>query len=406
MSEKSAVVDVVLTQRFLPEYGGSIRWLHEVYRRWPGAVRVVTHDYARFPPPGFAKPEGDEAAEPVTDGNLTLDRRDILMDDWGIQSPRLIARYLRMTRAVGESFDQGKRVRVHCGHAVPEVVSLIPLKWRYGNRLQVVCYAHGEEITACRSSRQLTFLMKRAHRIVDLMIANSESTATLLGDGFDERRLAIVHPGVEMAEFSDAEPLGDQWRREHGLMENRIVLTMGRLDPRKNHEAVIRALAGLRSADPDRYADVVYVIAGDGRESGKLEELAKELGVADRVRFLGRVDGSQRIALFGACDVFAMPAVRRGTDLEGFGMVFIEAGACGKPSIAGKVGGQAEAVRDGETGLVVDGESVEAVSNGLVQLLSDGDAARVMGERARRWAGELDWSGVVQRTVELVEELE
>ena len=398
-------IDILLTPRFLPEYGGSIRWLHEVYRRWPGPVRVVTHDYYNHPPrtPEFPDvPPRPATGDDVTDANLQMDRRDIFMRDWGVQSPGQLRRYARMTRAVGASFRQSPVVRVHCGHAVPEVVSLLPLKWRYGDRLKVICYAHGEEITACRSSRQLTFLMSRAHRVIDLMLANSRSTVDLLHGAIPSDRLAIVHPGVEVAEFAGAEQAGRQWRKEQKLEGRRIILTLGRLDPRKNHQAVIRALAGLSGA----FADLVYVVAGEGRQAESLRSLAAELQVSDRVRFLGRVDGSTRLALFGGCDLFVMPAVQSGTDLEGFGIVFIEAAACGKPSVAGRVGGQAEAVRDGCTGLVVDGGNQEELVQALKRLLSDVELTGRLGRQARERAAELDWSRVVQRTVQLVENMQ
>ena len=107
--------------------------------------------------------------------------------------------------------------------------------------------------------------------------------------------------------------------------------------------------------------------------------------------------------MFGGCDVFAMPAIRDGTDIEGYGMVFIEAGICGKPSVAGCEGGQPEAGIDGETGLVVDGTDVVAVTDALRKLISDADLRQRMGHAARAKAKQEDWSCVLQRTLELVE---
>jgi phosphatidylinositol alpha-1,6-mannosyltransferase len=123
------------------------------------------------------------------------------------------------------------------------------------------------------------------------------------------------------------------------------------------------------------------------------------------VLFPGEVDGPTKLALYGACDMFAMPAIQVGTDVEGFGMVFIEAGACGKPCIAGNTGGQPEAVTDGETGFVVDGTSAPAVTAALERLLQDPSLRKRMGEAGRQRAETLDWPRVVQRTVELVEKL-
>ncbi len=395
------LTEVLLCQRFLPEHGGSIRWMYEVYRRWPQVVEVVTHDYDNAPR-GTAMaqaPAHPTSGDVVADENLILDRRDIFMGDWGLDRPGQLVRYWRMMRAVAERLKRGGRVRVHCIHAVPEAVSLLPLKALYRKRLSIICYAHGEEITACQSSRQLTWLMRRAHRGIDLMLANSRYTRDLAAKYIDPARLAIVHPGVDLPAFEPAARLGRQWRAQMGLGERPVVLTVGRLDPRKNQMAVIEAMARLG----DRFGDAVYIVAGDGRHRPALERRAAELGLGERVRFTGMVDGQMKLALYGACDVFAMPAVQDGTDVEGFGMVFLEAAACGKPSLAGASGGQPDAVRDGRTGLVVDGADLDAVTAALARLLGDRPWRTALGEAAYAWASGLDWPRVVQRTVELTE---
>jgi phosphatidylinositol alpha-1,6-mannosyltransferase len=404
--------DILLAQRFLPEMGGSIAWMHDVYRRWPQPVQVITHDYysvalgtASYPQPA-ARPAG--GGDHVTSENLLMDRRDIFLRDWGMDRWGKARKYWRMMAAVRERFKAkppaaggaGKAVvRVHCIHAVPEAVSLIPLKWRYGRRLKVICYAHGEEITACLTSRQLTFLMHRAHGLVDLMIANSRNTQRLLSNHIDPAKVVVVHPGVDLPAFDGAAEAGQAWRQAQGLQDRLIVLTLARLDVRKNQAMVMRAVAELAR----RHPNLLYVMAGGGGQMEALKQLASELNLSGRVRFTGEVDGATKLALYGACDVFAMPAIQHGTDLEGFGMVFLEAGACGKPSIAGHSGGQAEAVNDGETGLVVDGHDLSAVTAALDRLLSDPALRQSMGNAGRRKAEAHDWPRVVQRTVELVE---
>lgn len=405
MADASDITEILLTQRFLPEFGGSIRWMHEVYRRWPRPVEVITHDYYGFPP---ATPEFPHAPQRpdnprhdhVTAPNLAMDRRDIFIRDWGIESLHRLKRYARMTAAVKERLKRTRGVvRVHAVHAVPEVASLIPLKWRYGKRLQVLSYVHGEEVTACCSSRQLKFIMRRAHRIVDVMIANSKYTLGVVSPHIDPVKVSVINPGVELSEFADAEAIGRSWRSEKGYNDRLVVLTIGRLDPRKNHAAVIDAVAELSG----RFPNLLYVCAGEGRARPALEKQAKERNVADRVIFTGSVDGKTRLGMYGGCDLFVMPAIRDGTDVEGFGMVFLEAGACGKACVAGKEGGQAEAVVDGETGLVVDGTDRGAVTAAMARLLGDATLRKTMGDAGRRRAQAFDWPRVVQRTVELVE---
>lgn len=406
------VIDILLAQKFLPQHGGSIAWMHNVYSRWPTPVQVITHDYynhapgtAEFPNVAVRPASGDH----VTSPNLIMDRRDIFINDWGIESVHRLKRYWRMMHAVGERMKKsatpqaaGKPlVRVHCIHGVPEAVSLIPLKWRYGRRLQIICYAHGEEITACCSSRQLKFLMHRAHKAIDLMIANSQNTVKYLANHIDPKKVVVINPGVELHAFDDAPAAGLAYREKRGWNEKLIVLTLARMDPRKNQAMVLRAVAALK----DRFPNLVYVVAGGGQLRTQLQAQAKELGVADIVEFPGEVDGATKLALYGCCDVFAMPAIQVGTDVEGFGMVFIEAGACGKPCIAGASGGQAEAVIDGESGFVVDGKNLEAVTGSVGRLLADAAMRERMGKAGRKRAESLDWQAVVQRTVDLVEKI-
>lgn len=394
----SQPTDILLTQRFLPEHGGSIRWMYEAYRRWPRPVHVITHAYAAWSPSAGAN--GDPAADP----NFTLERLDIFLSNWGLDRPSRWQRYLRMTAAVGRQLRRlpaGGRLIVHAVHAVPEVVSLIPLKKIWGDRLAIVCYAHGEEVTACCSSRQLRFLMRRAHAIVDLMLANSRYTAEVIAPHIDPAKVRVVNPGVDLASFAAAAEMGARWRAEQGYGQRLIVLTVGRLDPRKNQAAVIEAVARLAG----RFPQLLYVVAGEGQTQAALRELAQRRGVGDKVVFTGSVDSELKLALFGGCDLFAMPAVRHGTDVEGFGMVFLEAAACGKPSLAGCTGGQSDAVIDGRTGLIVDGGNLEAVTAALERMVADAAFRKLLGEQARAQAQRFDWPAVVQRTVQLVEEL-
>ena len=377
--------------------------MYEVYRRWPRPVEVITHDYYHAPPntPEMPHvPPPPNSHDHVTDANLKMDRRDIFMKDWGMDRPGKVLRYARMTQAVARRLKKHERVRVHCTHAVPEVVSLIPLRWRYGKQIQIICYAHGEEITACQSSRQLSFLMSRANAIVDVMITNSHYTASLVSQYIAPERVHVVHPGVAFDEFIGAQEAGRRWRDENNLSDKLIVLTVGRLDPRKNHAAVIEAIAKLAPT----FDRLVYIIVGQGRQIDVLQQQARQLGVSDRVLLMGPMDPASLLAVYGACDVFSMPAVQDGTDVEGFGMVFVEAAACGKPCVSGQVGGQADAVVDGQTGFVVDGCNQMAVTQAMEKLLRDEELRRRMGQAGRQRAQEFDWRHVVQRTLGLVEE--
>lgn len=118
--------------------------------------------------------------------------------------------------------------------------------------------------------------------------------------------------------------------------------------------------------------------------------------------FVGHIDSDEQAAYYAACDVFIMPNRQIGADIEGFGIVFLEAGAAGKPVVGGRSGGTAEAIQEGVTGIRVDGENVEWIAAAVIDLLADSGKARAMGERGRQWVEtEFNWESIVDRTRQL-----
>jgi phosphatidylinositol alpha-1,6-mannosyltransferase len=204
----------------------------------------------------------------------------------------------------------------------------------------------------------------------------------------------VVPPGVDVERFR---PLTAQereaTRRRFALpVDGRVIVGVSRLVPRKGFDTAIRAVARLRRSHPD----LVLAIAGRGRDDDRLRRLATELDAP--VRFLGRVAHDDLPLVYGCADVFAMLCRNRwgGLEQEGFGIVFVEAAACGVPQVAGDSGGAAEAVADGETGIVVRDphraeRAVGATAAAFEQLLDDDELRRRMGAAARRRA-ESDFS--------------
>ncbi|MDJ0768772.1 MAG: glycosyltransferase family 4 protein [Ilumatobacter sp.] len=198
----------------------------------------------------------------------------------------------------------------------------------------------------------------------------------------------VVPPGVDTDRFR---PLGDgeraAARRDLGLpVDGRLIVGVSRLVPRKGFDTAIRAVARLRH----RYPDLVLAIAGKGRDDGRLRRLAAELDAP--VTFLGRVGHDDLPRLYGCADVFTMLCRNRwgGLEQEGFGIVFVEAAACGVPQVAGDSGGAAEAVADGETGLVIeqpgDETAVARAADAFSQLLDDPAERAHMAAASRRRA--------------------
>jgi phosphatidylinositol alpha-1,6-mannosyltransferase len=208
--------------------------------------------------------------------------------------------------------------------------------------------------------------------------------------------MLVVPPGVDIERFrpiaADARPAA---RARLGLdPEAPLVVGVSRLVPRKGFDVLIDAVAGLDG--------VHLVLAGSGRDAARLARRARRLG--PRVRLLGRVDDADLPRLYACADVFAMPCRERwgGLEAEGFGIVFLEAAACGVPVVAGRGGGAAEAVVDGETGSVVDPRSVAEVGAAIERMLGDAELRARLGAAARsRAENDFSYDALVARLAPL-----
>ena len=185
------------------------------------------------------------------------------------------------------------------------------------------------------------------------------------------------------------------------MRDSRVLLCVSRLVARKGQDSLIRALPAVRARIPD----VVLMIVGDGPHAPRLRRLAAGLGVDDRVLFTGGVPWSDLPAHYAAGDVFAMPCRTRGfgLDVEGLGIVFLEAQASGLPVIAGRSGGAPETVRPDRTGLLVDGRDVSQIAGAAAGLLADADRRRDWGAAGRAWVQNTwNWDSSAARLAELL----
>ncbi len=202
---------------------------------------------------------------------------------------------------------------------------------------------------------------------------------------------ALEHlaPGVDTDRFRPDPAARDDLRARYGLDARPTVVCVSRLVPRKGQDMLIKALPGIRR----RVRDATLVIVGGGPYADDLHKLAGQVGVTDNVVFTGAVPGAELPAHYAMADVFAMPCRTRGSglDVEGLGIVFLEASAAGVPVVAGDSGGAPEAVKDGETGRVVDGRSAEEITDAVAGILADPALAAQMGQTGRRWI-ETDWN--------------
>jgi phosphatidylinositol alpha-1,6-mannosyltransferase len=232
-------------------------------------------------------------------------------------------------------------------------------------------------------------MVRRVFGRARCVIANSRSTRHILLDEWQlpEEQVRLLHPGVDTKRFTPA-PRDPAFRREVAWDERPVVLTVGRLQRRKGHDQMIRALVTVRKRIPD----VLYAVVGEGEERPRLERLIAENGLQDHIRLMGEADDRRLIRCYQQCDLFALPNRREGADIEGFGMVLVEAQACGKPVVAGDSGGTAETMKLPETGRVVNCDGPELLAGVVSELLSQPELLSRMGEEGRRWVVEqFDW---------------
>lgn len=262
--------------------------------------------------------------------------------------------------------------------------------------LPFVIYAHGNEILEVLDN--MWPKSRLALQQADLVIAVSRFTADWVRKaGVVEDRIEIVHPGCDVNYFRPLDPTTDLQQRLLGSRsDDRVILTVGNLVPRKGHDVVIRALPQLLSSG----LEATYLIVGNGPHRTALEKLAQEAGVRSRVIFAGQLAFEDLPHVYALSDVFVMPSRQQLElrDVEGFGLVFLEANACGKPVVGGRSGGVGDAIVDGVTGLLVDPDDPEDVANAIRRILTDAEFAKRLGQQGRlRTVNEFSWMRVGQR---------
>jgi len=210
--------------------------------------------------------------------------------------------------------------------------------------------------------------------------------------GLPQNRVRVIYGGVDPHQFTVTTIADEQVRRKLAKDNQPILLTVSRLGRRKGHSQVIAALKRIVS----EVGPVKYVIVGSGPEEQKLRCLVSEYGIEDYVEFLGEVDDRELSGLYRTADVFVMPSRDLyGQPIEGLGLVYLEANLCGLPVVAGKTGGVADAVVDGETGLVVNPEDPAQIASAIIRLLGDPDWAAQLGAAGRaRVLAEFTWERV------------
>ena len=379
---------LLVTNDFPPRPGGIQSFVHNLAIRLPaGSLTVYASTWSGPAGSGAAGPAGSGAVGPTAfDAAQPFEviRADTTML---LPTPKVAREAVRIARSRGCE-------AVWFGAAAPLGLladggsGLVAGLRRRAGITRVVGLTHGHEVgwAALPGARQL---LRRIARGADVLTYLGEYTRVRLDRAVGGlTALERLVPGVDVDTYHpDVD--GSEIRRRHGLAADRpVVVCVSRLVPRKGQDVLIRALPAIRRRVPDAAA----LIVGGGPYRAVLERLAREAGVADAVRFTGNVPWAELPAHYAAGDVYAMPCRTRraGLDVEGLGIVYLEASATGLPVVAGDSGGAPDAVLDGRTGFVVAGRDVGAVADRVANLLADPELARRLGRAGREWVTR-DW---------------
>jgi len=274
-------------------------------------------------------------------------------------------------------------------------------------RIPYIILIHGGHLPHAHVGKINQLAVFSLLRHANLLLANSKFTRTLLVErGIPEKKIEILYPGVDINYFSPAKGKEDieTTKEAYCNFDTPLIVNAARLVPKKNHIRIIKTISSIVK----KGRQVKCVIAGDGSERGKLEKLTEFLGISNEVVLAGNLGRKNVLNLFRSADVVALPStlIREDGHHESFGIVAMEAAACGKPVIVGSLGGQPETVIHGETGFVINGDDVHAIEEAIETLIEDKHLAKKLGKAGRsRAVAEFSWERIAEKAEIILEAL-
>ena len=352
---------LLITLDWPPNRGGVANYLWNVYSRLPRDFSVI-----------LAPLGGDSG---LNNGPRVY-RRELLGPIW----PKWLRAYFEALKIIKAE----KIEAVHISHILPVGYVAWMIKKVLG--IPYVVYLHGMDIMLAQKSPWKKYWVKKILREADLIIANSKFTAEeAIKAGAQNQKIDILYPCPNIVAAG-----------EISLPGKNIILSVGRLVPRKGFDKVIEALPEILRAVPD----VEYQVAGDGSYDAALKQLAEKLGVGEQVKFFHNISDAGLPEFYKGCKMFAMPAREIRGDVEGFGIVYLEAASFGKPSVAGNTGGSPEAVLNNQTGFTVNPESPTEIAEAIAKLLKDENLRTNLGKAAReRVLSEFTWERQINKII-------
>ena len=374
---------LLITKYFPPMIGGTNRTYEEIYKRYPiGKIFILTQEYANYQKFDNLYPA------PVIRAGV-----------WGEPSihPKFLDKYKLIYKAAKKIVISQNIELLHADNAIPSGLVALILSKKF--KINYVLYAHGEEIVLYSRFFPEKYVGPYLYKHAKAIIANSRFTVDLLKKiGVKEENIHLIYRGIDPDQFRPGLDTSEL-KNKYNLTDKKIIVTISRLQERKGQDYVIRAMPLILKEIPNAH----YLVVGDGEERERLERLVKDLSLEDKVTFVGFVSEEELPYYYNLADIFILAnRITNTNDVEGFGLVFIEANACGKPVIGGRTGGALDAIIEGETGFFVDPTDEKDIANKIIYLFKNPDIATRLGKIGReRAVKELRWDVVSKKIQEL-----
>ncbi len=373
---------LLVTSQFPPAFGGVETHLYNFAKRLNPAKLLVL------------------ASEQENAGNFDKKQNyQTIRAEFLYPSKWIWPQWLPLLKKIKQLVKQEKIEHILAGQVLPVGTAAMIAAQTFDISYSVYTYALDIELPKQnpRHRHTLKKVLGNASRIFTI----SEDTKRRIRElDIPEKKIIKITPGLDLAEFlppaSRLAEQTEQLRQRYNLAGKKVILTIGRLVARKGQDTVIQALPAILKEEPLAH----YVIAGGGEFESRLKKLVRQLNLSDHVTFTGKFRDEEKAAWYNLCDIFAMISrVEQKTDIEGFGIVYLEANALGKPVVAGRSGGVEDAVIGNQTGLLVqDPTNIHETARSILNVLHDPELASRLGLNGKkRVSADFDWNNLAKR---------
>lgn len=349
--------DLFITSDYPPAGGGESTYFDLITNAYPEKCRVLTTKQAT---------STSETGSP----KVTIER---------VANIRLLTPLLYLLHVI--LLMPRKQIRfIHCGQLRTAGFTCLLLKWLFN--IPYGIHVYGGERSKFADNPLWRLLLKPVLDNAAMIFAISQWTKQQwIEYGLDADRIVIINPPVDVDKYHSL-PDRDALRESLNIANRKVLLTICRLDPHKGTDMVIRALPELKKMFPD----ILFAVGGEGRMKDQLQSIARELHVEDNVQFMGRIPDDKMAEWYNAADIFIMPSrIGTGTErgVEGFGIVYLEANACGRPVIGGRSGGTSDSIEDGVSGILVDPTSIQEITDTIAKMFKNSNLLKELGENGQ-----------------------